>query len=108
MGSTARISGWGLTDGFGGSLSDVLNYVDVKVISNADCAAIFNIVRDSNVCTSGDDATGSCNGDSGGPLVVNGVQIGIVSFGVQYCFAGYPSAFTRVSSYLDWIKSNSK
>lgn len=47
-------------------------------------------------------------GDSGGPLTVtiNGaeVEIGIVSFGSSRgCNLGYPSAFTRVTSYLEWI-----
>ncbi|KAJ3643061.1 hypothetical protein Zmor_025798 [Zophobas morio] len=35
-GATGRISGWGLTDGFGDELSDVLNYVDVEVMSKRD------------------------------------------------------------------------
>jgi secreted trypsin-like serine protease len=50
-------------------------------------------------------------GDSGGPLVflLNGVysQVGIVSFGAAAsCQWGYPVAFTKVTSYLDWIESN--
>ncbi|KAJ3643060.1 hypothetical protein Zmor_025797 [Zophobas morio] len=105
-GETARVSGWGLTDGFGNTLSDVLNYVDVRVISNNECAEDFGPVEETIVCTSGNDKTGSCSGDSGGPLVVDGVQIGIVSFGMTYCLPGYASAFTRVTSYLDWIAEN--
>ena len=50
-------------------------------------------------------------GDSGGPLVflLDGVynQVGIVSFGpAAGCQLGYPVAFTRVTSYLKWIESN--
>jgi secreted trypsin-like serine protease len=50
-------------------------------------------------------------GDSGSPLVflLNGVynQVGIVSFGAAAgCQRGYPVAFTRVTSYLNWIASN--
>jgi secreted trypsin-like serine protease len=50
-------------------------------------------------------------GDSGGPLITmegDGIytQVGIVSFGSSAgCTAGYPVAFTRVTSYLDWISS---
>ena len=50
-------------------------------------------------------------GDSGGPLVYresDGVytQVGIVSFGAAAgCELGYPAAFTRVTSYLNWISS---
>lgn len=104
--STARISGWGLTDGAGDELSDVLNYVDVRVISNQECIDIFGDLPDSNLCTSGDDNTGSCSGDSGGPLVVDGVQVGVVSFGVIFCLPGYPSGFARVTSFLEWIEAN--
>ncbi|OXU23552.1 hypothetical protein TSAR_008885 [Trichomalopsis sarcophagae] len=46
---------------------------------------------------------GTLAGDSGGPLVSNGVQIGIVSFG-QPCALGLPDVYTRVWSYMDWIK----
>jgi secreted trypsin-like serine protease len=40
---------------------------------------------------------------------LNGVynQVGIVSFGaVAGCQLGYPVGFTRVTSYLNWIESN--
>jgi secreted trypsin-like serine protease len=104
---TARVSGWGLTDGFGDELSDVLNYVDVKVISNQECEQFFSSLLSSILCTSGDEETGSCSGDSGGPLVINDVQIGVVSFGVIFCSPGYPSGFSRVTSFLDWIETNS-
>jgi len=50
-------------------------------------------------------------GDSGGPLIYlesDGIytEVGIVSFGSSAgCTQGYPAAFTRVTSYLDWISS---
>lgn len=51
-------------------------------------------------------------GDSGGPLVIkdeNGksTQVGLTSYGVSVgCELGYPSAFTRISSYADWLEAN--
>lgn len=42
-------------------------------------------------------------GDSGGPLVCDGVQIGVVSWGTP-CAKGKPDVFTRVYSYVDWVK----
>jgi len=51
-------------------------------------------------------------GDSGGPVVYHEsdglfTQVGIVSFGSVYgCQNGYPVGFTRVTSYLNWIESN--
>jgi secreted trypsin-like serine protease len=50
-------------------------------------------------------------GDSGGPLVLKEddgryTEVGIVSFGhVNGCEFGYPVAFTRITSYLDWIET---
>jgi secreted trypsin-like serine protease len=50
-------------------------------------------------------------GEDGGPLIYlvsDGIytQVGVVSFGAAAgCTLGYPAAFTRVTSYLDWISS---
>lgn len=46
-------------------------------------------------------------GDSGGPLVYNNTQVGVVSWGTP-CAKGKPDVFTRVYTYLDWIKANMK
>ncbi len=35
-------------------------------------------------------------------------QVGIVSFGSEFCGNGRPAVYTRVSAYVDWIKSNIK
>ena len=51
-------------------------------------------------------------GDDGGPMMfknTNGsyIQLGVASFWWnegQGCSIGYPSGFTRVSKYVDWIK----
>lgn len=63
------------------------------------------------VCTDGTNNVGGCSGDSGGPLTTEigcvTTQIGIVSFSVdQTCEGGYPTVFTRVTYYLDWINAN--
>lgn len=43
-------------------------------------------------------------GDHGGALVVNGVQVGISSWG--FCGgANRPSVFTRVATEMNWIRS---
>ena len=43
-------------------------------------------------------------GDSGGPLVLDGEIIGIASF-ARGCAMNYPDVFTRVYSYVDWIRN---
>ncbi|XP_037944319.1 acrosin-like, partial [Teleopsis dalmanni] len=66
--------------------------------------------RPTNICTSGRAKRSTCHGDSGGPLVLRRkhsrkrVLIGITSFGSIFgCNKGFPAAFTKVTSYLDWI-----
>jgi trypsin len=39
-----------------------------------------------------------CNGDSGGPLTVDGVQVGVVSFGPTQCGNGLPGVYARVAA----------
>jgi secreted trypsin-like serine protease len=54
--------------------------------------------------------TGACDGDSGGPLFaslgLNNYLVGITSFGDEDCNSGTPTAFTKVSAYTNWIRSN--
>ncbi|XP_068143073.1 serine protease 1 [Drosophila tropicalis] len=110
-GQTAIASGWGRPSDSASSVSSVLNYVDLDVITNTVCASTYgsSIVVASNICVATPNGKSTCNGDSGGPLVLasNSLQIGLTSFGASAgCEKGYPAAFTRVTSYLDWIKSN--
>ncbi|XP_066252002.1 ovochymase-like [Euwallacea similis] len=103
-GSTSTILGWGLT--IAGSLSSVLRYVNTPVISNDECTsydAYSRYIVDHHLCTSGNGTVGSCNGDSGGPILINGTQVGLVSFGVTNCSAGYPSVNTRLTEFYTWI-----
>ncbi|XP_076301537.1 trypsin Blo t 3-like [Lasioglossum baleicum] len=43
-------------------------------------------------------------GDSGGPLMVHGKLVGLVSWSYHCADTVYPSVYTRVGSYIDWIK----
>jgi len=103
-------SGWGKTSD-SSSVASYLQYAVMTVISNTQCKGTFgSIIQPGNICVSTPGGTSTCNGDSGGPLVLesNKMLVGITSFGSgQGCTKGYPAAFTRVTSYLDWIKSNS-
>ncbi|KAH8395067.1 hypothetical protein KR215_009506, partial [Drosophila sulfurigaster] len=110
-GETVVASGWGRTSDSSSSVATNLQYVDLTVITNTVCAATYgtSIVTSSNICVSTTNGKSTCNGDSGGPLVLksNNVQVGLTSFGAAAgCEKGYPAAFTRTTSYLDWIKSN--
>lgn len=45
-------------------------------------------------------------GDSGGPLTVGGKLVGLVSWANGCASTSYPTVYTRVPSYVDWIKTN--
>ncbi|XP_063229585.1 brachyurin-like [Bacillus rossius redtenbacheri] len=109
-GLQATVSGWGHASDDATTISPVLLYVTVPVISNYDCNLITHDVIETQMCTSGSDKKGACNGDSGGPLVIeesDGVktQIGIVSLGYTLCEMGWPDIFTRITSFMDWISN---
>ena len=46
-------------------------------------------------------------GDSGGPLFVNGVQVGVTSYGNGCADPNYAGVYARVTTYLDWIATTS-
>lgn len=111
VGDVAVASGWGRTSDTSSGVATNLQYVDLTVITNTKCAQTYgtSVVTDSTLCVATTDAKSTCNGDSGGPLVLksSSEQIGLTSFGASAgCEKGYPAAFTRVTSYLNWIKTN--
>jgi secreted trypsin-like serine protease len=111
-GMMATVTGWGTTRQ-GGSVSDTLQEVDVPIISNTKCQNLYarEKIGAGMVCA-GYDAGGkdSCQGDSGGPFVVDQsgkyVQVGVVSWGYGCAQANKPGVYTRVSEYVDWLKTN--
>lgn len=46
-------------------------------------------------------------GDSGGPLICHGQLAGVVSFGHQCGSQNYPTVYTDVRQYKNWIEANS-
>merc|ERR1712241_734231 len=66
---------------------------------------------DLHICAGEKDSGGnSCQGDSGGPLVIRDFvgepwyQIGIVSFGLGGCTKDQTGFYTRLDTFLPWIK----
>ncbi|XP_967496.1 brachyurin [Tribolium castaneum] len=113
---TVTATGWGLYKDVPfpttRDMSDVLLKVEVQVSNLTECGMFYNdddgtYVVDTNLCTSGYRNKGTCNGDSGGPLSLDGVLIGLTSFGTDLCEMCSPSVYTRVVDYLDWIAQNS-
>ncbi|XP_067645687.1 collagenase-like [Eurosta solidaginis] len=106
---TVVASGWGHTSDTATSCSPVLQFANLKVISNEVCAEEYADIVAGILCTSTVNRIGHCDGDSGGPLVLanSKLQIGIISFHSQDgCENDLPAGHTRVTSYLDWIQEN--
>lgn len=101
--------GNGLTRDTDKTLPDILQYAELKTISALRCKWEFPFLlfRKSVICSKGEEKRSVCHGDSGGPLATadGSALIGLTSFGSRKgCEQGKPQAFTRVSSYLEWIE----
>jgi plasminogen activator/serine protease 12 (motopsin) len=88
----------------------VLQEVEVPLVSNTDCAAIYGTTITTNMICAGDVVNGgidSCQGDSGGPLMAlqnnEYRQIGIVASGFSCAEPGFPGIYTRVRNFSGWI-----
>ncbi|XP_011307750.1 chymotrypsin-2 [Fopius arisanus] len=100
----AVISGWGSTR-LGSPLPDKLQELDLIIIDQNVCKAQHSMLTQDHICTFTKIGEGACHGDSGGPLTSDGVLVGLVSFGYP-CARGYPDVFTRVWTFIDWVKEN--
>lgn len=61
-----------------------------------------------NSCASNKGGKSPCLGDSGGPLAYDDLLIGVTSLiPSNGCGSDMPTAFSRVTSYLQWIDDNS-
>lgn len=97
----ATAMGFGSTFDPPTQLSPQLNYVGLKVTSNAICNETFvNTIVDSHLCT--DTSSGStCQGNAGGPLVTRNqnnewIVIGVGSFRHRDgCTLGHPGRFSN-------------
>jgi secreted trypsin-like serine protease len=114
VGEPGTISGWGKMTDTPYSTSAVLRSVTQPIISNEACGKHYSsTIPDRRMCADGSGGKGSCYGDSGGPLLVHRndryTVVGISAFILANgCEKGFPSGFTRVTSFLDWIAENVK
>ncbi|VVD06090.1 unnamed protein product [Leptidea sinapis] len=117
-GKWCAVSGWGYQAESTENFAPVLRAAAVPVLDLATCrkeqvlGGRQQTILDSMICagilSGGVDA---CRGDSGGPLACvsgNRWQIhGVVSWGAGCARRSRPGVYTRVASYLDWIKNTS-
>jgi len=106
------VSGWGNTQG--GNDANILQKVQIPVVSDADCQSAYDAegetIAESMLCAGllGVGGKDSCQGDSGGPLraVDGGYLAGVVSWGYGCADARYPGVNSEVSYFVDWISAN--
>ncbi|XP_076332764.1 trypsin-1-like [Tachypleus tridentatus] len=112
-GLIATVIGWGRTSAFG-SISTQQMEADIPIWNQQECKKKWetaNVKITSSMICAGGQTTDSCSGDSGGPMVIKEdgriTILGIVSFGLEICaYPGWPSVYTKVSSFIDWIEEN--
>jgi hypothetical protein len=105
-------TGWGKTqDVEQHAPSAVLMKVDLQVMDTNTCKALPDYgpqrIHNRVICAA-HDGRSTCRGDSGGPLILtNGAPtvVGVISWGKKRCSGdGQPGVYTRVESYLGWIR----
>ncbi|XP_056303719.1 granzyme-like protein 1 [Danio aesculapii] len=99
------VAGWGGLWS-NGPVPDRLMEAETIIVNDAECERRWGsyYVASEMICVYGHG--GSCNGDSGGPLVCNNTAVGITAFGDRYLCNSrlYPNAYTKISTYLQWIQ----
>ncbi|RZC37326.1 Trypsin domain containing protein [Asbolus verrucosus] len=112
--TTVQGLGWGQVDDLTPELSNDLNVVYLKSISNAECRITYgNQITDNMVCVSGNYNEGACLGDTGSALIQvvsrgRQIHVGISSFiSGNGCQSTDPSGYTRTFAYIDWIRNTS-
>ncbi|XP_055545417.1 trypsin-6-like [Wyeomyia smithii] len=108
--SVGRVSGWGLTEVNARYGSPTLKAADLTVLPIERCQTAYPekiLYNETQYCIgSSKDHTGSCQGDSGGPFVVDHTVYGVVSWAKSCAEIEYPTIFTNVAAYEEWIREN--
>uniref|UniRef100_A0A8D0H3T6 Peptidase S1 domain-containing protein n=1 Tax=Sphenodon punctatus TaxID=8508 RepID=A0A8D0H3T6_SPHPU len=105
-GEQCLVSGWGNLLTSGVKYPDLLQCLDVPILSDSTCRSSYPGRITSNMFCAGYTAGGkdSCQGDSGGPLVCNGELTGVVSWGIGCAQKNNPGVYTTVCNYRSWIE----
>merc|ERR1711976_413752 len=116
--SNCIITGWGASRMIGGILPvmpDVLQEAAVGIYDKQTCENMFAAVGNAainggHICVGEEGLRGACSGDSGGPLVCtyNGevTLVGLTSWGISTCSPDFPSVYTRISFFRQWVDDN--
>ncbi|XP_076020560.1 factor VII-activating protease-like [Genypterus blacodes] len=111
-GTQCTISGWGATEESNHGSNNLLD-AKVLLINQRKCeeSTIYGKALDETMLCAGylQGGVDSCQGDSGGPLTCTqndtSVVYGLVSWGDKCAAQNKPGVYTRVTEFVDWIKS---
>uniref|UniRef100_A0A8C0J9Y7 Peptidase S1 domain-containing protein n=1 Tax=Chelonoidis abingdonii TaxID=106734 RepID=A0A8C0J9Y7_CHEAB len=105
-GTECLVSGWGNILTSGVQYPDVLQCLNVPILSDSACRAAYPGRITKNMFCAGyiEGGKDSCQGDSGGPVVYNGELMGVVSWGIGCAQKNYPGVYTTVCNYVSWIE----
>lgn len=112
-GTRCWTAGWGIMSN--GRAADVLQEVDLKVISDEQCEKTKNsgyLVKGAMMCVGWlEGGKDGCQGDSGGPLICQDgdkqpILTGVTSWGFGCGTKNSPGVWTKVSSYVEWLEGH--
>ncbi|GJQ74464.1 hypothetical protein Trydic_g21333 [Trypoxylus dichotomus] len=105
-GVNAIVTGWGRCNNCPIDRPLQLNAVELPLIPWTRCQASYVNLTERMLCAGYDHGhKGAAKGDSGGPLVIDGILIGVVSFGLfSFPIVQYPSVFANIVVLSEWIK----
>ncbi|XP_044526959.1 kallikrein-5 [Gracilinanus agilis] len=105
-GTQCLVSGWGTTSSPQVHYPQVLQCLNITIMSQAACQKAYPGEIDSTMFCAGDEAgKDSCQGDSGGPVVCNGALQGLVSWGDVPCGQpNKPGVYTNLYLFKNWIE----
>eukprot|EP00121_Abeoforma_whisleri_P010911 Awhi_evm1s10062 len=119
VGVQASVFGWGQLTEKGprqqGTFDSTLHAVSFYIVEDQECIDVYsNQFKSTNLCAGyAEGGKDSCQGDSGGPLMLGNnltlisrsLLIGLVSFGTGCGRPDTYGSYTRVASYIEWIRN---
>jgi secreted trypsin-like serine protease len=110
--------GWGAVSSTSTTASSTLRNVKLTLYDGRIYCSVYNFFTTQTQICAGSllGGRGVCGGDDGGPLYVKetlagksrNILAGATSNRASCGQSGYPSIFTRISSFIDWIEKNKR
>ncbi|XP_036055516.1 granzyme E-like [Onychomys torridus] len=107
-GYVCRLPGWGRKSLHAPKGTDLLQEAELSVQDDQKCKHLFrHYIKTKQICADDPkEKQAAFKGDSGGPLVCDNRAYGVLAYGKTKSIA--PGIFTKVVSFLPWIRSSMK